>query len=62
MVYLKILKEFLNSKTLAHENLMKVYELFADETKNEVRIVTEFLKMKSLDHYLKKNYLFSGFH
>ena len=40
---------------------MKVYELFADEKKNEVRIVTEYLKMKSLDHLLKKKHIFSGY-
>ena len=40
---------------------MKVYELFADDKKNEVRSVTEYLKMKSLDHLLKKKHIFSGF-
>jgi hypothetical protein len=39
---------------------MKVYELFSDEIKNEIRIVTEYLKMKSLDHYIKKSHVFSG--
>ena len=40
---------------------MKVYEVFTDEVKNEVRIVTEYLKLKTLDHFIKKKHVFSGF-
>jgi len=50
-----------NSKSLIHPNILKVYELYTDEIKNEVRIVTEYLKLKTLDHFLKKKYVFSGY-
>lgn len=54
------MKEFLNAKSLNHENIVKTYDLFTDPAKKEVVITMEHLKMKTLDYYLKKQYKFCG--
>lgn len=45
---------------MEHQSILKVYEIFADDFKGEVRIVMEYLKLKTLGHLIKKKYQFSG--
>lgn len=60
-VIIAVKNEYMNSVCLNHPNIVKIHDLFIDEFKGKSYFVMEYLNLKSLDYYLKKQKKFSEF-
>lgn len=49
----------MNSICLHHPNIIKIHDLFIDEIKGKSYYVMEYLSLKSLDYYIKKQKRFA---